>query len=185
MDDRQAIRYLKDGDLGGLEFLVTRYQLKAVHMAFLITHDEQMAEDAVQDTFLRVTRQIHHFEEGRPFEPYLMRSVIHAAIDAAEKNTKWLPLDCGEDPEMVKEWIVCASRTEDEAEYNQLKKEIFQALAQLSPRQRTVIIQRYYQDMSETEMATSLSIAPGTIKWLLNAARRRLRMLLSSDRSTK
>jgi RNA polymerase sigma-70 factor (ECF subfamily) len=154
-------------------------------MAFLITHDEQMAEDAVQETFLRVTRQIRHFDEGRPFEPYLMRSVMHAAIDAAEKNAKWLPLEGGDNLEWVRAWIDCASRTEDEVEYNQLKTEIYQALAQLSPRQRTVIIQRYYQDMSEQEMAEILSIAPGTIKWLLHAARKRMRLLLSPNRSTK
>jgi len=185
MDDWQAIRCLKDGDISGLDFLVTRYQMKAVHTAFLITHDEQTAEDAVQDTFVRIYRQIRHFDESRPFAPYLMRSVIHAALDAAEKNSRWLPLESGDDPDTVHRWIMCASRTEDVAEYNQLKKDIYQALARLSPRQRTVIVQRYYLEMSENEMAETLSIAPGTIKWLLNAARKRLRILLSSDRSTK
>jgi RNA polymerase sigma-70 factor (ECF subfamily) len=41
-----------------------------------------------------------------------------------------------------------------------------------------VIVQRYYLEMSEKEMAESLQAAPGTVKWLLNAARARLRGLL-------
>jgi DNA-directed RNA polymerase specialized sigma24 family protein len=42
-----------------------------------------------------------------------------------------------------------------------------------------VIVQRYFLDMSEKEMAAELDAAPGTIKWLLNAARERLRALLA------
>jgi len=49
-------------------------------------------------------------------------------------------------------------------EFNQQKKEILKALSQLSPRQRAVIVQRYYLEMSEQEMASKLEVAPGTIK---------------------
>ncbi len=50
MDDSQAIQRLKDGDIGGLEYLVVRYQAKAVRAAYLVTYDETLAEDVVQDT---------------------------------------------------------------------------------------------------------------------------------------
>jgi RNA polymerase sigma-70 factor (ECF subfamily) len=63
-------------------------------------------------------------------------------------------------------------------EFKQLQHEILNALSQLSPRQRAAIVQRYYLDMSEREMALSLGAAPGTVKWLLNAARARLRGML-------
>ncbi len=48
----------------------------------------------------------------------------------------------------------------------------------LSPRQRLVVVQRYYLEMSEADMAAASGTAAGTIKWLLNAARRRLRNAL-------
>ena len=51
--------------------------------------------------------------------------------------------------------------------------------SKLSPRQRAVIVQRYYLDMSEKEIAAELAAAPGTVKWLLHAARKNLRSLLS------
>jgi hypothetical protein len=47
MEDLQAIRRLKSGDIGELECLIARYQGKALRTAFLITHDEPMAEDIV------------------------------------------------------------------------------------------------------------------------------------------
>jgi len=46
-------------------------------------------------------------------------------------------------------------------------------------RQRTAIVQRYFLDMSEKEIASELEAAPGTVKWLLHAARKNLRALLS------
>jgi RNA polymerase sigma factor (sigma-70 family) len=67
---------------------------------------------------------------------------------------------------------------ESQVEFIQIQQAILDALSKLSPRQRAVIVQRYYLDMSEREMALTLDAAPGTVKWLLNAARDRLRHLL-------
>jgi len=83
LDDDEAIRRMKGGDIGGLEILVRRYQVRAVRAAFLVTQDEPLAEDVVQDAFLHLHQRIHHFDDRRPLEPYLMRSVI---------NPPWSPL---------------------------------------------------------------------------------------------
>ena len=73
MDDLQAIRRLKNGDMGGLEILIACYQAKAVRTAYLVTHNEPMAEDVVQDAFVRFYERVRHFDERRPFEPYFLR----------------------------------------------------------------------------------------------------------------
>ncbi|HNJ13739.1 MAG TPA: sigma-70 family RNA polymerase sigma factor, partial [Anaerolineales bacterium] len=72
----------------------------------------------------------------------------------------------------------CAVSAESQVEFLQFQHEILTALSELSPRQRAAIVQRYYLEMSEKEMAFAMQAAPGTIKWLLNAARDRLRRLL-------
>jgi RNA polymerase sigma-70 factor, ECF subfamily len=182
-DDQLAIRRLKDGDIGGLESLVLRYQVKAVRAAFLILRDEQLAEDVVQETFLRVFAGIRRFDENRPFGPYLLRSVVNAALDAAKRESKreqtageWEPLEG---------LIERAVSAESEAEFQLLKRDIHAAIERLSPRQRAAVVMRYYLMMSEDEMAARLGAAPGTVKWLLNAARERLRSLLDTQRSAK
>jgi len=185
MNDQQAIRRLKDGDISGLEFLIARYQAKALRAAFLITHDEPLAEDVVQETFVRIYQRINSFDESRPFEPYLLGSVCHVALNAAEKTARWVPLDEDSGSGSLDRLMAQALKTEDLVEYAQLKQEIFQALEQLPPRERTVIIQRYYLEMSEKEMAENLSTPPGTVKWLLNLARQRLRGLMSMERDIK
>jgi RNA polymerase sigma-70 factor (ECF subfamily) len=175
-DDMDAVHRLKIGDIGGLEILVTRYQVKAMRSAFLILRDEQAAEDIVQETFLRVFNRIRRFDESRPFGPYLLRSVVNAALDAAQSFSKEETVD--DELESLEGLLQHAGSLDAQIEFNSLKEEIRSALEKLSPRQRAVIVMRYYLEMSEKEMADNLRAAPGTVKWLLNAARKRLRGLL-------
>jgi len=181
MDDRAAIQRMKNSQISGLEVLVNHYQVKAVRAAFLVTHDESLAEDIVQETFIRLYQRSQHIDETRPFEPYLMRSVVNAALNEVRRDGKSVSLDA--DPAMLETLLTSAASVETQVEFAQLSHEILNALSKLTPRQRAVIVQRYYLEMSELEMAKDLTIAPGTIKWLLHAARTRLRDLLSSQRS--
>jgi RNA polymerase sigma-70 factor (ECF subfamily) len=182
MDDLQAIHRLKLKDISGLETLIARYQNKAVRMAYLITHDEPMAEDVVQDSFVRFYKSAHHFDETRRFEPYFLGSVIHAALNAVEREKRITDLPGENDTGLISELLNEAAQVEDQVQLLQLKREVFAALQKLSPRQRAVIVQRYYLEMSEKEMSEALGSAPGTVKWLLNAARQKLRRLLASER---
>jgi RNA polymerase sigma-70 factor, ECF subfamily len=183
MDDVEAVHRLKRGDIGGLETLIARYQVKAVRTAYLITHDEPLAEDAVQDAFVRIFQRARHFDESRPFEPYLLRSVVNCALNAIERGSRWVQMDGCKEVDALATLLVRAASVEEQVEFAQLKGEILTALSCLPPRQRAVIVQRYYLEMSEKEMAETLDTAPGTIKWLLNTARTRLRRLLGSQRS--
>jgi RNA polymerase sigma-70 factor (ECF subfamily) len=176
MDDTRAIRRLKRGDLGGLEILMEQYQVRAARAAFLITHDESVAQDVVQETFIRIYERIRQFDESRPFEPYLIRSVVHAALNAVRGSEKLTSLE--DESVAVENLLDRAASVESQVESTQLQHEILNALSKLSPRQRAVVVQRYYLEMSEQEMALALDAAPGTVKWLLNAARERLRHML-------
>src|SRR5574339_572977 len=117
MDDWQAIRRLKDGDIRGLETLVAHHQAKAVRAAFLITHDETLAEDIVQDTFVRIYHRIDHFDLSRPFEPYLLRSVVNAALNAAQRADRHLSMEGDLDP--IEGLLSQAASVESETEYIQ------------------------------------------------------------------
>ena len=179
MDEVEAVRRLKRGDIVGLEYFVARYQVKATRAAFLVLHDQARAEDVVQETFIRIFQNSSRFDETRPFEPYLMRSVVNAALNACRNDKRFVSMESNVD--VVEGLMSEAASVESQVEYSELRNEIMDALKQLPPRERAVIVQRYYLDMSEKEMALTLDAAPGTVKWLLNAARNRLRDLLGRE----
>jgi RNA polymerase sigma-70 factor (ECF subfamily) len=177
-EEQTAIQRLKHGDIGGLEFLVQRYQVKAVRAAYLVTHNPALAEDVVQDCFIQVYRSIAGFAANRPFEPWFLHSVLRAAVKAAQKAERQVLVEPGSDEPWFEDLLGQAVAAEAEAENAAFQGEIWEALQRLSPRQRAVVVQRYYLDMSEKEMAAHSGTAPGTVKWLLHAARSRLRTLL-------
>ncbi|MDO9302844.1 MAG: RNA polymerase sigma factor [Anaerolineales bacterium] len=175
MDEQQAIQRLKDNDISGLEFLVMCYQAKAVRTAYLITRDIGLAEDVVQDSFLQAYRSIGGFDAARSFEPWFMRSVVNASVKVMQRSAR--QVEAGEDADELFSQLV--ESVESQVESSEVQSQIWDAMQKLSPRQRAVIVQRYFLEMSEKEMAVESGAAVGTIKWLLNAARERLRSLLA------
>ena len=182
MDDLQAIRRLKNGDIGGLESLIACYQGKALRTAFLVTQDEMAAEDVVYAAFVRFYERIRYFDEKRAFEPYFLRSVVNAALNVVRHEKKNIPLDAESELPGIESLLAHAAKVEEQVEFLQAKQQIREALLALPTRQRTAIILRYYLEMNEKEMAQQLDAPAGTIKWLLNAARARLRELLGAER---
>jgi RNA polymerase sigma-70 factor (ECF subfamily) len=178
MTEQEAIQRLKRGDISGLEFLVSRYQVKAVRAAYLITRDAGLAEDVVQDTFLQAYRSISRFDMARPFEPWFMRSVVNASVKIMQRSVRQIEVGDEADESIFVELAARFESVEAQVESIEVQNQTWDAMQKLSPRQRAVVVQRYFLEMSEKEMAEESGSSVGTVKWMLNAARERLRALI-------
>ncbi len=177
--ERDAIHKLKQGDIGGLETLVRKYQVQAVRAADLITRDQALAEDIVQAAFLHAFKRIGQFDEGRPFGPWFLHSVINEAVKTVTRRRETLSLDTL--PEISLEEILPDSEPEPEEwlEQQETYQEVWEALGQLPAEQRAVIVLRYYLELSLEEIGEEVAAPSGTIKWRLHKARIRLKKILS------
>jgi RNA polymerase sigma-70 factor (ECF subfamily) len=181
MEEQEAIARLKRGDISGLEALVRKYQVQAVRAAYLITRDRGLAEDIVQAAFLRAYERIGQFDAGRPFGPWFLRGVVNDAIKAAARCQYQVPLEAnpqGEETSLAELLADPAPGPDDWVEAAELRQAVWAALGELPPAQRAAIVLRYYLNLSEAEMADELACPPGTVKWRLHAAQKRLRTLL-------
>ncbi len=177
MEELQAIARLKQGDIKGLETLVTRYQVVAVHTAYLIIGDLPLAEDVVQSAFLYAAKKIDQFDERRPFRPWFLRMVVNDCLKAARRQKRNLPLDSPSADVLA--WLIDPGPGPEQlVETNELRRTLWDALQQLSPQQRTAIILRHFLEMSEAEMIQLLRRPASTVKWWLHTARERLKSLL-------
>jgi len=181
VDERQALACLRRGDMEGLEPLVRAHQLRALRAATLIVCDRALAEDLVQAAFVRAAERIAQLDPGRPFGPWFLRSVVNDALKAAVRRERTVSLDQAS----ADGALTLAEQLPDPApgplaavETAETQRAIWDALGALSPRQRAAVVQRYYLDLSEAEMAAHWQAAPGTVKWHLHQARARLRLLL-------
>jgi RNA polymerase sigma-70 factor (ECF subfamily) len=173
MDERGAIALLKQGDISGLEYLVEKYQVRAVRAAYLVCRDASLAEDIVQSAFIRAFERIATFDAALPFGPWFLRSVTNDALKAAARRERMVPLEG-----VLADGGPVDPGLDERLESLETSAAINEAIAQLPPEQRAAIVMRYYLDMSDDEMASRLEVARATVRWRLHAARHKLRGLL-------
>jgi RNA polymerase sigma-70 factor (ECF subfamily) len=183
LSDQEAIALLKAGEISGLEVLVRRYQVKAVQTALFITCDRGLAEEVVQEAFLRAFRKIHQFDASRHFSPWFLRIVINAAKKLVKKQGRFQPFDDSDDGHPLAAWLIEPTDGPEElSETAETREEVWEAIQRLTPDQREAVVMRYFLGVKEREMVQALDRPASTVKWWLYAARQRLQQILGPGR---
>jgi len=130
--------------------------------AYLLTGDAHLAEDLVQTALFKAAKAWHRIE-GDP-EPYVRRILY-------TQNVSWWRA------RKVKETSLGSYDAPDAAVDRDLRLTLEQALARLTTRQRTILVLRYFEDLTEVQTATALGITAGTVKSTTRHALARLRAL--------
>ena len=157
---------------GVLEDLYVRHAGRATRIAYLLTGDRGLAEDLVQEAFLRLAGRFLHVRNRAAFESYLRRTVVNLANShhrrvRSERTTLARRASLRE-PEPA---------PPDPGDSDMLKR----ALLRLPPRQRTAIVLRFYEDLSEQQTADAMRIAVGTVKSLVSRGMDALRTHLPPE----
>jgi RNA polymerase sigma-70 factor (ECF subfamily) len=176
------------GNVDGLGYLVEKYGLKAVRVATLITCDRALAEDVVQEAFIRAYERIHQFDIDKPFGPWFLRSISNASLRAVQQRGRTSPLEDASDrgDAVPGDALAPSCKTPEELiETAETNQQIWQALEGLPPIQRHALVLRYVYGLSERELSSALSCPAGTVKWRLSAARAKLKGLLTLGRKIR
>lgn len=161
--ERRLVREAQRGSRDALAQLYSAHWRGAHRAAYLVVHDAAAAEDIAQDAFLAAVDALDHFDRRRPFAPWLHRIVINKAIDWARREALRREID---DP---------AGQPGPEAPPEAIGGEMMDALAQLPPEQRAVVVLRYLLEYTPGEIARMLELPRGTVNSRLRRALDRLR----------
>ena len=173
MNEKEAVKRVQQGQMDGLAVLVQLHQSAARRTAFLVCHDESLAEDVVQNAFIRVYERISQFDENRAFAPWFNRIVVNDTLTAVSRRGS-----VSLESQPVSELPTLDPGLYERLEAAETREAIWQTLEKLSPAQRAVIVLRYYYDLSDQEISVALDCPPGTVRRRLHDARQRLRKLL-------
>lgn len=157
-----------------------------MHTAYLIVCDESEAEDLVQESLLRVAKRWPRVRAMDRPAAYARRILVNLAIDGARGQTRRrqeLDHAAGADPTTEVWFDVSDGRTEAALDAVAQRGLLLDALRQLSPRQRAVIVLRYFHDLSEAETARLLGCSVGTVKGSSSRGLERLRDLVEPQRT--
>lgn len=135
--------------------------------AYLLTGDHQAAEDLVQETYVVMVRRWQRFGTVDP-EAYVRTILYSRFVDGYRRRRRLVELPWSSPPEGQRD-----DHVGDAADRVALRE----ALERLTPRQRAVLVLRFYEDLTEVQTAATLGISPNTVKSQARVALRRLREL--------
>ena len=132
---------------------------RLVRRAYLLTGDPGLAEDLVQDTLARCLVA----SRRRPIDDldaYVGRALVHAAVSAWRRRpvAQDRPATSGEGVESM------ALPGPDPAESVVDRDQMWRVLQSAPPRQRAVLVLRYYEDLPESAVAALLGVSVGTVR---------------------
>ena len=185
-DERELIELARNGDRSAFRQLVDSHKRNVYYLALDLLGNHHDAEDLSQEVFIKAYRSISHFRGDAKFGSWLYRITANCCIDRRrKKHIVTLSLNHQENSDALEASSMTnnTAHPEKKMEARTIQKDIEKALAQLSPRERTVFVLRHYNELSLKEIGQMLEIADGTVKSLLHRAVRRLQKELAFYRS--
>ena len=180
MNESQTIQAAQKGDLAAFNRLVMAYQGLAYNVAYRLMGNADAAADAAQEAFIKAFKSLERYRGGS-FKSWLLRIVSNTCYDHLRYN-KRRPSQSLEDDDFDSDYaphlIDHAERPEDGLLRQELGDMLQQAIVQLPPDQRLVLILSDVEGFSYQEIAQTTELALGTVKSRLNRARRKLRDVL-------
>jgi RNA polymerase sigma factor (sigma-70 family) len=185
VNDSELVSLYVRGNEKAFAKLVQRHKSKIYTTAYLIVKDQYIAEDIMQDSFIKAVETIKsgkYNDEGK-FLPWILRIAHNLAIDYFRRDKRY--------PEVVFEDGSSVFNTldfsEDSIEANQIRQETHEHLRELIQRlpdpQREVLIMRHYEDMSFQEIADATGVSINTALGRMRYALINLRKQLSSTQT--
>lgn len=161
LSDEALMERIQKGETHLLELLIKRYEKPLFAYAFRVVQQRNAAEDAFQETFLRVFRKRDSYRPGALFRPWLYTICLNICRDALRARSR------RPESELEKAALFVADAQpgpETLSTQSMLAARIQSAIEKLPEKQREVFLLSYYQQLQYPEISEILEIPVGTVK---------------------
>lgn len=174
------------GNVDAFEELIKDYKKSAYNIAFRVLRNKEDAEDASQESLIKVFKSIKSFNMQSTFKVWMYRIVVNTCLDFKRKKTINAVsidenIDLGGNTEVQREIADDTSNPDAMLEKNYNSKIVSDAVNKLDDDYKTIIILRDIQGFTYSEISEILSCNLGTVKSRLNRARKNLKDLLEDE----
>ena len=176
-DQENIIARARRGDADAFEQLVVAYRDQVFRLALRMCGNEADADEVAQEAFLSAWKALPNFRGDSRFSTWLYQLTSHAAIDLMRRKKRQIAAEditevSAPDP---------APGPQQQAEQSETRQAVRDAMAQLSPEYRQIVVLRFLQELSYEEIGAVLKLPPGTVKSRLNRAKSQLKDILSKS----
>ncbi|WP_084079226.1 sigma-70 family RNA polymerase sigma factor [Demequina sp. NBRC 110057] len=159
-----------DDDL--MRDLLARAGGRLAAYGYLLTGSQHAGEDLVQDAIVKVFVRRRRIPNAAAAEGYVRAAMRTLHLDRLRRESRWRRVAPG---------LVGASELPDHAEAIAAADAVARGLEVLSPRQRTAVVLRYFDDLTVADVAHEMRLATGTVKRYLSEALERMGGVLGDD----
>ena len=173
-DDRVLVELVLQGDNIAFEYLFERYK-EAIHRLFIQrTNNPLDADDLLQETFIKVYINIHRYNPAYTFGQWVYTIARNTFIDFVRRRQDDLSID-----ERFSSPPSTTPTPEESVISMQQRTQIEHYLERLTPRYRTLIVMRFFDEFSYEEIAAKLTLPLGTVKTQIHRAREQMCKLIA------
>lgn len=178
VEDNGLIQQVVKGNQHAFQQLVERYQNYVFTIVFKILKSREEAEEAAQDVFLKVFRQLGSFEQKSKFSTWLYTIAYRTAIDYARRK-KPAALSVEDDDTYLQIEDEGSRTPVQDLQMRDLRAQLKNAIQHLKPVDATIITLFYLHGMSVNEIAEITELTVTNVKTKLHRLRESLRQQLS------
>ncbi len=165
MEKNKWIQNIRAGDKESFRQFYEAYADYAIRTASAITRSREMAKDAVQETFIRVYRQISSYNPELPFDPWFYRILTNECLRLLKKES---PLSKFEQPDLENDPSFA------EKSFDHLS-DLYDTIQSLDDAHRIQLLLKYVKGFTEKEIVDILGLNHNTVKSRLFKGRKRLK----------
>jgi len=177
--ERTLIRNARQGDGDAMEALIRAHQHALYAFMLRMCGRPDVAEDVVQEAFVRVLRNLDRFDSRFRFSTWLFTIAKRLYMNQLQKHAPSF------ESELVEVWHDAPNLPETPVQRDEMmrhaREAIGAALLGLSPQQREIVLLFHQQNWPITEISAHLDMPEGTIKSHLHRARKRMRKIIESE----
>lgn len=163
------------GDMEAFEELVDRHRMAVYRLARSVTGNHHDADDAAQETFLRLYRSLASYDPGRPFKPWLKRIAYNTSLNTVRAGrSRSRNLVEGDLPEVADQ----APRQSERMEARQSAAKVDHVVQNLPSELRATLLLRAVEGMSYRDIANAMGVKIGTVMSRLSRAREQVMNVL-------
>jgi RNA polymerase sigma-70 factor, ECF subfamily len=171
--DRTVVRAVRDGNHEAFGDLVARYQGRLFGLILMMVRQPAGAEEVVQDAFVRAYTHLDHYDDARPFYPWMATIAIRLAQNWLRAHGRTVHRE-GDSLEGADEPRAAATAL-NALLSNERDRALWDAVAGLPQGERMAVTLYYRDEMAVGDIARALAVTSGTVKTFLFRARRHLR----------
>lgn len=165
LSDEQLVKKYANGDSDAFDTLLARYQQKIYSYILFLVHDDEVADDLFQETFMKAIvtiRQGRYVESGR-FSAWLTRIAHNLVIDKyrQDRNSNVISNDAS-DADLFNDVSLSDITVEMKMITEQSLTDVGRLLKELPDNQKEVLYMRFYQDLSFKEIADAMGVSINT-----------------------